>query len=500
MAEKFFWADHIAEQIIKRNPKKKTYVCASGITPSGTIHIGNFREVITVDLVVRALSDKGKKARFIYSWDDYDRFRKVPVNISKSYEKYIGMPLSEVPSPFPNEKELSYAEHFEKEFEKSLEKVGIKPEFIRQSKMSKQCKYAKLINHAIKNKNEIKKILDEHRKEPLPKDWIPLTIYSEKDGKDFTKILSINDYVVEYVDKSGFKGKIDYRKKGIVKLPWRVDWPARWYYEKVDFEPGGIDHSVQGGSFDTSKEVVKIFDYVPPLYTFYEWVRPKGGKEFASSTGNVITLKELLDIYEPEIIRYLFVSTRPNKGFAISFDNDIIKIYDEYDKLEDKYYSKKANNFEKRIYELSQVELKSKKKKPEKVSFKQLITLVQVGKTSKFNKDSKLRAEKVKNWLDKYASSDFKFEVQEKVRVKLSKKQKEALKELRIYLGKTKKINEKKLFNQFYSICESIDISNKEFFNGAYNVLINKDKGPRLASLITAIGKDKVIKLLKQIK
>ncbi len=104
MAEKFFWADEIANQIIKEKGRKKEYVCASGITPSGTIHIGNFREVITTDLVVRALRDKGKKVRFIYSWDDYDRFRKVPKNVGAGYEKYIGMALSEIPSPFEKNK------------------------------------------------------------------------------------------------------------------------------------------------------------------------------------------------------------------------------------------------------------------------------------------------------------------------------------------------------------------------------------------------------------
>ena len=69
--EKFFWADKIAEDIIKQRGKKKEFVCASGITPSGTVHIGNFREIITTDLVVRALKDKGKKVKFIYSWEDY---------------------------------------------------------------------------------------------------------------------------------------------------------------------------------------------------------------------------------------------------------------------------------------------------------------------------------------------------------------------------------------------------------------------------------------------
>ncbi len=398
--EKFFWADKIAEEIIKKSPRKKEYVCASGITPSGIVHIGNFREVITTNLVVKALQDKEKKVKFIYSWDDYDRFRKVPKGISKKFEKYIGMPLSEIPSPFNNYR--NYAEYFEKDFEKSLVKVGIKPKFIRQSVMNKKCKYAKLIKLAIEKREIIKKILNKYRKEPLFKDWMPITIYCEKCKKDFTKIISIKDYLIEYECKCGFKNKIDFRKKGIVSIKWRVDWPLRWKYEKVDFEPGGIDHSVEGGSFTTSKEIVKeIFNESPLVYVFYDWVRIKGGKEFSSSTGNVLTINDVLEVYEPEILRYLFVGKKPKTGFQISFDNDIIKIYEDYDALEKKYYDKKTNQKEKRIYELSQLNIK--KKKPEKISFRHLITLVQIGKLDRLDRESKKRAENVKNWLEKYA-------------------------------------------------------------------------------------------------
>ena len=301
--EKFFWADAIADRIINEKKGKKIFVCASGITPSGTVHIGNFREVITTDLVVRALKDRGKKVRFIYSWDDYDRFRKVPKNVSKEFEKYIGMPVSEIPSPFGKG---NYAEHFEKIFEKELEKVGIEPEFIQQSVMNKKCTYAPLIKKAIEHREEIMEVLNKYRKEPLSKNWYPLTVYCEKCKKDSTKILNVEDYEVKYKCDCGYEGKVDFSKKGIVKAPWRVDWPMRWSFEKVDFEPGGIDHSVYGGSFMTSKEVVKkVFDYEVPLYQLYEWVRIKGGTEFSSSSGNVLTLSDVEEIYEPEVLRYL---------------------------------------------------------------------------------------------------------------------------------------------------------------------------------------------------
>ncbi|HTZ42013.1 MAG TPA: lysine--tRNA ligase [Candidatus Omnitrophota bacterium] len=494
--EKFFWADEVADEIIKKKGKKKEYVCASGITPSGTVHMGNFREVITTDLVARALKDKGKKVRFIYSWDDYDRLRKIPPNIPKSYEKHLGTPISEIPSPFG--KKESYAGHFEKEFEKSLEKVDIKPEFIRQNSMYKKSKYAALIKTALDKNNEIKKILNKYRKEPLEKDWVPLEVYSKKTGKDDTEIIDIKGYKITYRDSTGFQETIDYRKVGNIKLKWRVDWPARWKYEKVDFEPGGIDHSVEGGSYTTAKEIAKkVFGIEPPVYQFYEFVRMKNGSEFSSSEGNALTLDETESVYEPEIIRYIFVKTRPNKAFPISFDNDIIKIYDEYDELENKYYNKELDERDTRIYEMSQV-AKITKKKPEKVGFRHLITLIQSGDTKNLNEESKRRAEKVKNWLAKYAGDDMKFSIREKVEIKIDKKQREALVSLREFLGK-KNFSEDELNTEIFNICKAVGIEPKEFFEGAYGIIIGRSRGPRLASLILSTGKDKIIKLLEQI-
>ena len=60
------WTDAVAKKIFAEKGNKDLYVCAAGITPSGVIHIGNFREIITVDLVVRNLKRLGKNTRFIY--------------------------------------------------------------------------------------------------------------------------------------------------------------------------------------------------------------------------------------------------------------------------------------------------------------------------------------------------------------------------------------------------------------------------------------------------
>ena len=89
------WSEKIAQEIVARRPDKEEYVCAAGISPSGSIHIGNFRDVATSYFVVLALRRMGKKARLLFSWDEYDRTRKVPVNVAKvteGFEQYIGYP------------------------------------------------------------------------------------------------------------------------------------------------------------------------------------------------------------------------------------------------------------------------------------------------------------------------------------------------------------------------------------------------------------------------
>jgi lysyl-tRNA synthetase class 1 len=50
------WADRVAGEVIAAG---RAPVISTGISPSGEIHIGNMREVLTGDAVYRALRDTG---------------------------------------------------------------------------------------------------------------------------------------------------------------------------------------------------------------------------------------------------------------------------------------------------------------------------------------------------------------------------------------------------------------------------------------------------------
>lgn len=515
--ESLFWADQAASQVIAEHGEKKVYTCASGTSPSGIIHFGNFREAITTDIVARALRDKGKKVRFIFSFDDYDRFRKVPANIPQEFEKCIRMPYSAMPDPFGCHR--SYAEHFEKAYEAELKLVGVEPEFIRQAEKYMKCAYAEQIKFALNNKEKIRNILDKYKSEPSSADWYPLEIFCEKCKKDDGYIIEYDgNYTIKYKCECGFSDTVDFRKKGIVKLPWRVDWPMRWAYEDVNFEPGGKEHSTVGGSITTSKEIVEqVWGKKAPTYKKYEFVLIKGaGGKMSGSKGNVITISEALEIYEPEIIRFMFAGIRPDAEFAVSFDLDVLKVYEDFDTCERIYYGKqpakddKEKNNNKRIYEMSVMQ--PNKEMLIQPGFRHLTTILQICEND-FNKvkeyfkkelKAKQDTEKLKtrakcawNWLQKYAPEDMKFSVQQNIPSNLSETEKSVARILAKTLAE-KKWNEEELSKRIYELSEELGLKPQEFFKAAYRVLLNKEKGPRLAPFLLMLG-DRATRLFEQV-
>ena len=129
--KKFYhWTDVIAEKIIRLKGDKKKYIIESGITPSGVIHLGNFREAITADLVRQALEKRGKEVEFLYVWDDYDVLRKVPKNLPEQdmIKDNLRKPVFKVPDPFGCHD--SYAKHFQSVFEEENKMVGVKATFV----------------------------------------------------------------------------------------------------------------------------------------------------------------------------------------------------------------------------------------------------------------------------------------------------------------------------------------------------------------------------------
>ena len=524
------WADQTAEKIIRERGDLDLYTCASGITPSGTVHIGNFREIISVDLVVRALRSRGKNVRFIYSWDDYDVFRKVPVNMPDQdvLEQHLRFPITMVPDT--TGRDSSYARHHEVDVEVQLPRVGIHPEYLYQAERYRKNMYAEGMKIALQNRDKIKDCLNRYRddehKIPADEEYWPTAAFCCKCNKDTTEMVSYDgEYGLTYRCTScGHEENADLRTSKEIKLGWRVDWPMRWQFEKTLFEPAGKDHHSQGGSFDTARLVSdEIYNWPAPVTFRYDFIGIKGtpGK-MSSSKGKVISLPDVLNVYPPEIVRYLFAGTRPNTEFSISFDLDVIKTYEDYDKTEriawgvDKAKNDDVFAKEYRIYELSQVEEKMPSSMAYQIPFRHLCNLLQTNSgdidavvaSQKDIKEDQIERFRTRckcawYWITECAPEDFRFALNNPdaegfTKAEVGEKELECIK--RIYseiLPKMDELEEKPLSEAIYAVATEAGIEPKALFNATYQILISKDQGPRLANFMKIIGKERLEKIFK---
>ena len=520
------WSEQIADQIISRNPDKEEYTCAAGISPSGSIHIGNFRDIATSYFVVKALRKKGKKAKLLFSWDEFDRLRKVPVNVAKvteGFEKYIGYPYVDVPDPF-NADCGTYAAYFEKEFETSIKRFGIEMDYRHQAEMYRSGKYQKHVLTALDKRGEIFDILDSFRTQDAQEGereaYYPVSIYCPECKRDTTTITAYDDasHKAEYTCKCGHCGSFDFTKDTNCKLAWKIDWPMRWMYEGVDFEPGGKDHAAPGGSYDTSKVIAeKIFGIKAPIFKGYEFIGIRGttGK-MSGSSGLNLTPDTLLRIYQPEVLLWLYSKVEPNKAFNLCFDDGILRQYFEFDKQYNEYMDGTANEHVQSIIEYSLIS-------DRKINTVPMGLLVQLGSIVDFKVDmletvfSKInqpykhedfaeRLDLAKYWLENCAPENANKRVKYRtwdVYNELSEDGKKEIALLHDYLSSnTYTLDElnaelyaipKKLFGED---AENLKELQGDFFKSVYRLLIGKEKGPRLYLFLYAIDKDSYVRLL----
>ncbi len=522
------WADIAARRTLAAHPDASSIVLAAGITPSGVVHVGNFREVMTVDLVARAFRDQGVEVRFIYSWDDFDVFRKVPKDMPEQamLEENLRRSVADVPDPFGSSD--SYASHFIDQLETSLEPLGIAPEFIRQSIAYRSGRYAAEIRKALEKKDLIRGVLDQFRGEPLAEDWLPLAGFCGHCGRDEVDFSWDGEWIVDLLCRScNETTNVDLRDGGDVKLPWRIDWPMRWAFEGVCFEPGGKDHSSAGGSFDTAKQIVgPVYGGEPPQYVAYDFVRIKGrGGKISSSKGEVVTVSDCLEVYEPEMLRWIFASQRPNSEFQISFDLDVIKLYEDYDRAialaftpDDGSKKDKKRQIVRRTIELSRIESRKiePNDKPDRVpSFRPLSMILQIYdgdieraldhyvSTGEIETDAererfRSRAVCVWNWVEKYAPDEFRYRIRRTPsEERLSGEPREILARLVGVLEANSKISEAELIPHLKALCEGTSLSPQEFYPFAYGLLIDREKGPKLTTLLSTMGIDRALPLLR---
>lgn len=511
------WAEVIAGKLLKKGKKQ---VLATGITPSGPIHIGNMREVLTTDAVYRCLIKNEADAEFIYIADDFDHLRKVYPYLSESYKQYVGQPISEIPCPCGNHD--SYADHFLFAFLDSLQEIGIKPRVYRASEMYHQGEYEQTIKTALDKTDQIRHIIETISKRTLPKHWLPFNIRCEQCNRITDAKPTLYEYpLIEYHCSCGYDGTVDIRKGGVGKLPWRVDWPARWKILKVTFEPFGKDLGTTGGARETGEHIVKeIYDYPPPAYAMYEFILLKGKGAMHSSKGTALSAGEMLHMTPPEVLRFLIMKNQPNKHLVFDPGFGLLNLVDEYDQLERMYFGTeekiKGTKDLDTVYELSQP-YEIPLTLPVQIPYRHLVTLVQISnswkdiketlqrtnqlpkKLSKTDKNRlQQRIDHVEYWLKNFAPKALKFHVQKQLPKQSLTDEQQTVLQLFLQKADTISWDPNDIHNTIYSIAEQHQIPAKTAFQTIYMVILGQKKGPRVGYFLSNLDKDFVLKRFEE--
>jgi lysyl-tRNA synthetase class 1 len=341
-----------------------------------------------------------------------------------------------------------------------------------------------------------------------------------------TKITGYEFPFVNYSCSCGHEGKADLRKAD-GKLPWRVDWPARWWFLGVTCEPFGKDHAAAGGSYDTAKMIAnEIFEMDTPHPVVYEWIQLKGKGAMSSSTGVVISAVNMLKMTPPEVFRFFVLRNNPNRHLDFDPGLGILNLVDEYDSTEKTYFGEggedKSQRIEKiegdlgRTYELSQP-FSIPSRLPLQIPYRHLVSLVQIkddfvgimdilkrteqveslGEEDK--KHLSQRAECVKFWLDNFAPDRVKFAIaKETPEMTLEQVHKTYLENLSGKLSEGEWTPDS-IHNTIYELAQSQGLKSKTAFQLVYQATLNQKHGPRLGYFLSTLDKEFVVGRLREI-
>jgi len=334
------WAEELAAGAIGAQ------VVNDSKTPSGTVHVGSLRGPVVHDAIWRALRERGLDVTFLYGVDDLDAMDAASLLTPDAVERYMGVPLARVPAPAGSDAP-SYARHFVgKLFFPTFERLGIRPQFYWMSEFYESGAFDPYIRTALDRAAVVRDIYRRVSRVDKPDAWLPVQVICESCGRIGTTIATDwDDQTVAYhcdpraVD---WARGCDHRGRtapfaGNAKLPFNLDWAAKWSHFGVTIEGCGKDLATAGGSRDRSDAIAReIYQREPPKNVAYEFLNV-GGRKMSTSKGTGAAAHTIVDVIPPPQLRFLFLRPRPNQVIEFKPDGTdaIPRLFDEYDRIAD---------------------------------------------------------------------------------------------------------------------------------------------------------------------
>ncbi len=367
----------------------------------------------------------------------------------------------------------------------------------------------------------------------------PFKPYCRECGRDTVTLTSYDDAATDLAytcETCGFEGVTNLTTQNEGKLVWKIDWPMRWAHYHVDFEAAGSDHATPGSSFTVGHELVETFFDMPrPAWFGYGFVGFAGMQKMSSSAGGVPTAADALRVLEASILRWLYVRRAPKQTFTVDFGPEVVRLYDEWDALGRKAADpakrdaavlawERASNIASNI--ASDMASEPLPTSPVTVPFRTLSSVADVtaGSAEQISRliasvgfphdsveDLQPRLGRAIAWTEEFVPAADRTLVRETPDAeRLAALSEDEELWLRIFLDRLpESMDLAEVTTVVYGVpkvarglgfedppTDEVKADQKDFFRLLYNLLVAKDQGPRLPTLILALGSDKVRQLL----
>jgi len=536
-----FWADAIADEIEARDPTEPI-VIKGAVSPSGIPHVGHFNEIIRGYFVAEVLRERGYEVRQVFTTDDRDALRKLPRRLATAdwdivelgdvdagaLGRNLGVPYTDIPDPFGDCHD-SYGDHFTGLLEDSAEMVDVPIEIISTTDLYESGSFDGVVRDVLEDGDRARTVLARHQ-DGVDESYTPFMPNCGNCGKQLTTAVrgvDLDAGAVSYacvggeaadreIEGCGHEGEATFREG---KLPWRFEWPAGWKALGVDFEPFGKDHAE--GSWPSGREIAReVLDIEPPVPMTYEWFT-LNGEALSSSAGNVVTVAEILDLIEPDVLRYFFAKN-PSKQRDLDLSR-IDQLVDDFDRFEAAYFGEVAADERERAFANRAYPLVVEEVREGRVRLPFTFAAV-LGMTD--DRDLRLemarreghidpetpdeevdaamaRVERARNWA-KRMDNEYNYRLQENLpAVDLEPDIEAALDDLAAFITD---LNEdgiedgpgEAIQSEIYETAKRHDVEVGEFFEAGYGLFFGKDQGPRLGPFLAALDTGFVVDRLRR--
>ncbi|MDX1976569.1 MAG: lysine--tRNA ligase [Pseudanabaenaceae cyanobacterium bins.68] len=512
-----FWAEKLAADLTG------TQVVNDSKTPSGRVHVGSLRGVIIHDVIYRSLQHLDKPVRFLYGADDYDALDTVPRYLDQErFSPYLGFPLCNVPAP--QDTASDYAKYFMQEFLEVFDYLGVRPEvyYLRDFyRMGKLNPYIDLfLRQAALVREAYLRVSGGKRAE----DWYPFQPICENCGKIATTVVS--DYNgaevfyhckgTNYVKGCNHRGWVS-PFDGRGKLPWKVEWVAKWDLLGVTVEMAGKDHSQKGGSREVANAICEsVLGKPAPFHSPYEFILVNGTK-MSSSKGVGSGAKEIADLLPAELLRFLMLRTQPRTviNFSPNYET-ITRLFRDYDLLVDKAIASPDLEGDD-LAALRYAQVKDWQSH-QTFDLSTIISLLQlphldieaelerrIGKPLSDRDWQVIRSyiATARQWLRDYADEEEKLEIYlERLPERAKEINGEQANYLHVLASRLEAIaswEAEPLQTEIFALTRELNLSQKEAFKAIYLCFLNKERGPKAGSLFSFLERQFVLQRLRAV-